>query len=445
MKLSTPRTTLTSIGTVGLLTGVAYLASIVRDTVLAAHYGGSPALDIYFIALSPSQFLGIEIASLLYLAFLPEFSRALALVDNPSISQLLHDRVAFAIKGTIAVAILLMLAALLLAPLLAPGYAQDGALHTVRLTFVCLSLLVPVIGVIGVLRAFLEAQGRFMAWALLPAFRSGLMIAVVILTAAHLSVGWLVVGSLVGAGAALAFAWSRARAQPSYAPARPVGPGNPVSQLPASLAPLIASLAVGQATVMLDNAFASRTGIGGVQALALASNLLVIPQALITGAVAAVYFPVYGAHAAFGKHADAFASLQRSIRLVVWSSIPVILLLCTRAGALATQALYHRGAFDYEMVRLVSQTAAGLSLGLAPYACMVLMRQYVLVAGNPWLVFHTALIFFVAKCWGNIVLTNRVGVPGIALSSTLAATVTCAYLAFRVWRRSQGPAATPPS
>lgn len=440
MMLPGRRATLTSIGTVGLLTGVAYLTSIARDAILAAYYGGSTALDVYFIALSPSQFLGMEIASLSYLAFLPEFSRSIGAGATSRLSGLFHERAALALKGSVGVAILLMLTGVVLTPLLAPGYAHSDALRTVRLSFACLSLLVPILGIIGVLRAFLEAQGRFVAWALLPAFRSGVLGAVVLLTAVHLSVGWLLLGSLLGAGAALAFAWSRVRAQGSYAPAQrsdPVSPGNP---LPASLAPLIASLVAGQATVMLDNAFASGTGTGGVQALALASNLLVVPQALITGAVATVYFPVYGAHVARGNHADAFASLQRSIRLVVWTAVPVVVLFCTGAGTLATQLIYHRGAFDEGMVRLVSQTAAGLSLGLAPYACMVLMRQYALVAGNPWLVFHSAVILFGAKWWGNIVLTHRFGVPGIALSSSIGAAATCAYLALRVAWPSRSPA-----
>jgi len=94
--------------------------------------------------------------------------------------------------------------------------------------------------------------------------------------------------------------------------------------------------------------------------------------------------------------------------------------------------IYHRGAFDNQMVLLVSQTAAGLSLGLAPYACMVLLRQYLLVADAPWLVFHAATVFFAVKWLGNWSLTPSFGTPGIALSSSIAALAACAYLAFRV-------------
>src|SRR5436309_2819181 len=288
------RRILRAIGTVGLLTGVAYTASIVRDAVLAALYGRSSALDIYFIALAPSQFLGMEIASLAYLAFLPEFSHSLATGAAKGAGELLRERFALTVKGTLSVAILVTIAGSLFARVLAPGYAQVNTLLSVRLSFAGLSLLIPIVGLIGVLRAFLEAQGRFVPWALVPAFRSGVLSVVVILSALTPSIGWLIAGSLMGAATALAYSWVTAQALPSY---RTAGQGHAAggrSPFPRSLVPLMAALIVGEATVLVDNAFASRTGVGGVQAFTLASNLLVIPQALITGAVATVYFPVYG-------------------------------------------------------------------------------------------------------------------------------------------------------
>src|SRR5437016_2946441 len=133
MRLFDRRSILASIGTVGLLTGIAYTASIVRDAILAAFYGGSAALDIYFIGLAPSQFLGTEIASLVYLAFLPEFSRAFGNGDKTGTSQLLRERAALVTKGTLGVAILLTFTALLLPRLLAPGYGHGATLGALRL------------------------------------------------------------------------------------------------------------------------------------------------------------------------------------------------------------------------------------------------------------------------------------------------------------------------
>ena len=80
-----------SIVLVGGLTASAYLLSIIRDALFATYYGGSAALDVYFVALSPSQFVGMESASLTYLAFLPEFSRAVG-ADPASYGNLVRER-----------------------------------------------------------------------------------------------------------------------------------------------------------------------------------------------------------------------------------------------------------------------------------------------------------------------------------------------------------------
>ena len=117
----------------------------------------------------------------------------------------------------------------------------------------------------------------------------------------------------------------------------------------------------------------------------------------------------------------------------------MVLVFCTGLGSTLARVIYHRGAFDLEMVSLVSQAAAGLSLGLAPYASMMLMRQYVLVAGGPWLVFQAAGIFLCVKWLGNLALTSSLGILGIALSSSLAAVMACSYLALRVRRLAHSP------
>ncbi len=406
-----------------------------RDAILAAFYGGSAALDIYFIALAPSQFVATEVATLVYLSFLPEFSRAIAAISGANPSELLRKRLSLVVKGTTAIAIVVALGSVLLAPLIAPRYVQEGFGRTLRMSFAALSLLIPLIGVIGVLRAFLEAHSKFVPWAVLPAFRSGVLTIVVLLTSSTPSVGWLLLGSLLGAAAGLAYGWLSLRTLPTYD--RPtIAPRLPT--FPPTIAPLVAALVVGQATLFVDNAFAARSGVGGVQAFALASNLLVIPQAIITGAVATVYFPIFGADLAAQKRDNAVSNLVGSIRLVVWGAVPVVIIFCSPVGRAVTGLIYGRGAFDQAMVSLVSHTAAGLALGLVPWAAFMQMRQYVLVAGEPWVVFQVAGIFLIVKWIGNSALAGSLGVPGIAIASSFAATAACAYVALRIFARKRG-------
>ncbi|HUL03238.1 MAG TPA: hypothetical protein VLV16_08445, partial [Gemmatimonadales bacterium] len=190
---------------VGLLAVLGYLVSALRDAVLAAFYGGSPALDVYFIALSPAQFLGMEGASLAYLAFLPEFARAGGDAQGLH-GHLLRARLGFAVKVGCGAALLLTAAGVLSPQWLAPGYAGHRALGGLRISIAVLSTLIPGLLVLGVVRAALEARARFSAWALLPGFRSTVLIACVLLSASHPTLVWLLAGSVLGVGLAIAYA-----------------------------------------------------------------------------------------------------------------------------------------------------------------------------------------------------------------------------------------------
>jgi putative peptidoglycan lipid II flippase len=195
---------------------------------------------------------------------------------------------------------------------------------------------------------------------------------------------------------------------------------------------------LGALTGVLDNAFASKAGVGGVQTLALATNLLVAPQGIIGGVVATVFFPVYGSLWLDNRPA-AFASLWRSIRLVVFGLLPVVALLVT-AGIVVVRIVYRHGAFTESLASVVSDTVAGLALGQVFYAASVLLRQFLLVAGAPWAACEAAAVFLMVKWLGNIAFVRSFGVPGVALASSLAALATCTFLGVRVLRlRKRSP------
>src|SRR5260370_27452708 len=110
------------------------------------------------------------------------------------------------------------------------------------------------------------------------------------------------------------------------------------------MAPLLESVFVGELTAMLDHAFASDTGVGGVQAFALASNLLSVPHTVLAGAVSTVYYPVFGALWASNQRDAAFASVRKSARLTVAALLPVMAFLIV-GGRVVVRLIYQHGAF----------------------------------------------------------------------------------------------------
>ena len=418
---------------VGSLTALGYLLSTLRDALLASYYGGSPALDVYFIALSPVQFIGMEGASLVYLAFLPEFTRALRADDASAYGRLFRARLKLTGKAAFGAAAIMASVGVGFTQWLAPGYAGHHAIGSLRVSFGVLSALIPGLALLGVMRGALEARARFSAWALLPGIRSVTLIVCVLLSAPRPQLGWLLAGSLLGVALAIRYAAFAGRDHETVSPSSGAVLESPAASLPPALAPLVIAVLLGALTSMVDNAFASKAGVGGAQAFALATNLLVAPQGIIGGVVATVFFPVHGALWLDDQKPAAIAGLWKSVRMVVVGLLPVVILFVT-AGTAIVGIVYKHGLFREDLAALVSRTVAGLALGQIFYACSVLLRQFLLVAGKPWAVCEAAALFLGVKWIGNALLLRPFGLAGVALASSFAAFTTCGYLAVRVIR-----------
>jgi putative peptidoglycan lipid II flippase len=427
-----------SILMVGCLAASGYLLSILRDALLATYYGGSFALDVYFIALSPAQYIGMEGASLVYLAFLPEFTRSRRASNPSGHAHVLRARLTSTAKAALGAAILLAAICATFPQWLAPGYLGHGAMGALRMSVAVLCALIPGLAVVGVLRAALEAQARFSAWALLPGLRSITLIVCILLSASHPALGWLLAGSLLGVALAMGYAGLALREHGKVVPSSAPPAGQSARSLPSSLVPLSVAVLLGALTTIVDNAFASRAGVGGAQTFALATNLLVAPQSIIGGVVATVFFPVYGRLWVGDRRPEAFTSLSRSMRLVALGLVPVVALLVV-AGLPIVRIVYRHGVFTESLAVLVSHTVAGLALGQVFYAGSVLLRQFLLVMGAPWAVCEAAIVFLAAKWVGNVAFMKLFGLPGVALASSLAALVTCAFLVVRVLRLAKLP------
>jgi peptidoglycan biosynthesis protein MviN/MurJ (putative lipid II flippase) len=69
-----------------------------------------------------------------------------------------------------------------------------------------------------------------------------------------------------------------------------------------------------------------------VQAYALAVNLLAVPQGLVGGVVATVYFPAFAVACTRGTRLEASAALQLAVRLTTYGMLPAIVIFATPLG-----------------------------------------------------------------------------------------------------------------
>jgi len=409
----------------GALTGAGFVISLVRDVTLAATYGGSASLDVFFVALGPTLYWGTENANLAYLGALPALAAHRTRTPPPRL-----------IVAVLAVAVLtagaLAAVAVLTPSVIAPGLVALGARRQLAIAVGALGLLIPLLTIGGLLRATLELARRFSFWATLPAFRSTGVAVLALATAGASTAAWLVVGVLAGLSAWLIFGFTllrRLRAEPQETVT-----ADPVIPLAGGLLPLLLMIIIGQLAGLADNHFASQLGVGNVQAYALAVNLLAVPQGLVAGVVATVYFPAFAVACARGTRLEASDALHRAVRLTTYGMLPAIVILTSPLGASVTHLIYGRGHFGKDLTVLTASCAGGLALGQLGFAVLMLQRQLLIAAKSPWPVVFGVTLFVVLKIGGNALLIGPFGLAGIALASSIASVATAIAQAIPVRR-----------
>lgn len=406
-----------------ILTGTGYLLSLGRDMVLAGMYGGTPALDIFYLALAPIQYWAAEIAGFFYLTTLPAFR------SDTATDRLSRPLYRAGMVGA-AAAMALVTAVALVPGLILPSHTgASGAAHF--WAFVGLSTILPMLAMGGIVRAALEAHERFAPWGALPGIRSVALVAVAWTgrTIGGPALAWLSAGAVLGVAAAvtlLAACWTLLAREP-------LERGPTVGSEPqAASKAVLASLILGQAAVLVDNYVLARTGVGGPQVAVLGTNLLIVAQTVIGGTAASVYYPIFVRLWAAGDADAARRSLGQAARLAVYGLLPIVAILCGPWGVDVVGFVYHRGGVTQPMVEAIAAATAATALGQPLFAAAMLLRQFALGAGRPQFAAESAAVFLIGKIIGNTVLAPRYGVPGVCLASSLASAAMCAWLVFRV-------------
>src|SRR5581483_985762 len=155
-----------------LLAGFALLSqllALVRDRILAAHFGAGHVLDLYYAAFRLPDFLFATVASLLSLyALLPILSRLEEKEEGQGISFLRSALLVFFIAMS-AMATILFIFVPEIARLLTPGLTADPVAGGELVTLMRILLLQPIfLGASNTLAALTQLRHRFVLYSISP-------------------------------------------------------------------------------------------------------------------------------------------------------------------------------------------------------------------------------------------------------------------------------------
>ena len=298
---------------------------LAREVVMACYVGAGAAMDIFVVAFTiPNLFRRVLGEAAMESAFLPTFKTFLSRGDRRSAWRLASTICNVLTLLLAVVVVILYFLAPILVKVLAPGFSEELAAQTVRLTRAMLPFTL-FIGVAAILGSLLLAQRRYLAYSLAPTmFNVGAIVCIVLL---HEFWGLysLALGVVVGgAGQMLVQVHAFRRRGDRDAGYRPIiDTSHPGARKILSLSgPIMLTSLIDKVGEASKRIIASFLLTGSIASLAYAFRLIHLPFAIIGLALSRAVLPFLAEQNALNDMDGFRRQLVRGLNLCAFLMIP---------------------------------------------------------------------------------------------------------------------------
>ena len=427
-----------TISTVMIITLLGKALGLVRDRLLAVHYGTGMEANAFLTASRiPRVFFDMLFASAIAASFIPIFSETLQKKGKDASLRFAGNFITVIGILTLVLTAAGMVFSGQLVDLFANGYDEETAALSVRLT----RLMFPTIFFTGIAYSFVGIPQSFDEFNI-PAFISVLSNAVIILyypvLNRYFGIYGLAVAFLVG--------WSlQAFVQiPSlkkkgfrYLPSAGIR-NEEMKKVFALMLPVMVSTWVQPVMLTINSRFASYLYQGsGVSAIEYSTNLYLMIIGVFVLSVTNVIFPKLSRLEVADRKAEFTETIRSTMHVSFFFVIPLM------AGVMALSyeiinLIYGGGQFSGRDAEITSRALLFTSLGMIGYAVQnIISRAYFAKQDG-----RTPLVAGAAAIGADIVLcfvlVERFSVSGLAIASAAAGTINAIVLMIPLEKRGEG-------
>ncbi len=420
------------------------LLGLLRSVIIANSFGTSPELDAYFVAFRlPDLVFQVLAGATLASAFIPTFARVHAREGEEQAWRLASSVLNLVLIATLAIAVIAFLLAPLIVPLMAPGLGQDTAnveaVRSLAVELTRIMLVSPVLfAVSGMFMGILNARRHFLTPALAPMlYNLSIIVAALLSRDTHVLAAAVVAGAVLHLAIQLPDLRFAGMTYSFLARWRDAA----VREVGALMAPRMLGLAAAQINFFIANFFASQVKGGAISAVNFAFLIVMTPLGIIGMAISTAVFPTLAEQAATSEHDQLGATISRSLRLILFLSLPAGVGLVLLAKPLVVVML-QRGAFSEASADLTARALVFYALALFAHSGIeILSRGFYALSDT-----RTPVAFAIMSMLLNLALAAALVGPlevrGLALALSVAATLEFAalyaVLAKRVPRLADG-------
>ena len=428
-----------TISIVMVITLIGKVLGLYRDHLMAVHYGtaGMEAKAFYVASRIPRVFFDVVFASAIAACFIPVFSEYLTQKGKQEAFRFGGN---FLSVMTLLTALLTGLGILFAEPLVtlfADGYDAQTAALAASLTRV----MFPTVLFTGVAFSFvgvLQSLGEFNVPALISVVSNLVIILYYLTLDQQFGIYGLAVAFLVGwfLQAAVQVPSLR-RLGFRYRPGLELR-SEGMRKVFALMLPVMVSTWVQPINLTINSKFGSRLYEGaGVSAIEFSTNLYLVIAGVFVLSVTNVIFPKLSRLTAQHQEEAFRDTLRQTVHGSLFFVLPMAAGLMLLARPLVS-FLYGGGEFDEFSVSITSQALVWVSLGMVGYGLQnILSRSYFAKQDGrtPLVAGAVSILTNLGLC---MVLTEPLGVAGLAISSTVSSTLYAILLLVPLELRGEG-------
>ena len=417
---------------------------LVRDSVIAYQFGETGNTDNYTAAFRiPDLLMYLVAGGALSSTFIPVFSEYIHKGDDEGAWQ------TFSIVASVTALVggALVLVAWIFAPwfvqLLNPGYSVSEIRFTTQLTRIVLpAQIFFMLG--GLMMGTLNVRGNFLIPALGPTiYNLGIIFGAIALHSLGMpGLMWGALGGAVIGNFVLQLAYVRQgglRFRPSLAFSHPGA--VKVWRL---LLPILLGVSLPNVDQIINSYFASELPHGSQTAVQYATRLMLIPIGVFAQAIGQAVLPTLSAHAAAGEQMEMRRTIVKALRNVLFLTLPASALMYVLSEPIVAM-LFQHGKFHYEDTIRTAGPLRFYSLGVFAWSAQaILTRSFYAVQDSRTPVISGTVMtaVFIVMNW-IVVHETSLGASGLALATTIAATLHMLVMLYFIHRRLGRIAASP--
>lgn len=396
-----------------------------RDIVLAQTFGAGEITDAYLTALNIPVVLFDGISAALGTTFIPIYFKIKSSKGQEEVNKFTSN----ILNIVIIISLIFVLLGVIFAPyivkIFAVGFKGDVFDLTVNYSKILIFSMV-FIAINGLVSSYLVASGNvYISGAITIPFNIFVIIAIIFASVTESYV--MVYGTLIAYIAQLLFQLPLL-IKKGYKHRLTVNLRDEnIRQILFLVIPVFIGSYINQINAVVNRTLASTLDSGSITALNYANKLNMFAVGVIAVAISTIMYPILSKLASEGNKKLFKINISKSINMIVIIMLPIMVVMTTFSTEIV-KVLFEEGSFNSHDTYLTSTALFFYSIGILAYGLKELLAKSFYSLQDTKTPVRNATISVVINIVFSIILVNTMGIGGLALASSISATVTTMLL-----------------